>query len=666
MRLSGTLTSFAAADAAIALAILCVGSWLGIAAVRGFQSAGGTPYFYQSEFGPAVMLACGRGFQGPDTRTEPALAAFLLQQSDAFDCTQLAPAVATVALTPFQRASEYLEFAVAMTWKLTGVSWSKLVILPGVLFGAVATLTYGVLRLGLSPLFALLALVPSVISTPNFMIVPQLRDYAKGPFLLATILLMGALVMGSADRRRIVGLSALAGAVIGIGLGFRFDLVIAVLPFALTVALLVPSSVTLSTRILALAAFVALLAAATVPLSRGSSGEGSNAGHVALLGLSADFDRPLRVEPSIYEFAGQYNDSLAFSIINSYAIRVEEKRQGVDLSTSAYDRAALGYLAQLARVFPADLVTRIVSASRTIPKYFLDSSLFAPIQVQSPLVRNLYSLRGRILWRLAPLGFIAVVLATLMVGAVNVRAACLVVLVIVGFAGASAVQFDERHFYYLQFIPWFAFALLARAALDGKALSGRLTTRHAGQALVAGVALCLGLGAAIVLSRAYQQRSAAQLFERYEAAPRTPLPLVERPASGDRTLITTSQWLTPMPATAARVDTTFVAVQLRDDLCGPETLPLTIRYQGRTADVDLSQTLAVPLHPHGAAPTMVFTPSYDRADESVRLRGVEVPADRVRCVGGLFLVEGLDRTPLLLTTVLATNWRDKALHQRLH
>jgi len=666
VRLPGTLTSFAAADAAIALAIFCAGSWLGVSAVRGFQAAGGTPYFYQSEFGPAVMLACGRGFQGPDTRAEPALAAFLLQQTDAFDCTQLAPAAATVALTPFQRASKYLEFAVAMTWKITGVSWSRLVILPGALFGAVAALTYGVLRLGLSRRLALLALVPSVISTPNFMIVPQLRDYAKGPFLLATILLMGALVTGSGDRRRIIGLSAIAGAVIGIGLGFRFDLVIAVLPFVLTAALLVPLRVTPSTRILALAAFFAVLAAATVPLLRGASGEGSNAGHVALLGLSADFDRPLRVEPSIYEFAGQYNDSLAFSIINSYAIRVEDQRRGVDLSTSAYDRAALGYLTQLALVFPADLVTRIVSASRTIPKYFLDSSLFAPIQVQSSFVRGLYSLRGRILWRFAPLGFIAVVLAALMIGAVNVRAACLVVLVIVGFAGAAAVQFDERHFYYLQFIPWFAFALLARVALEGRALFGRLTARHAAVALMGGVAVCLGLGTVIVLSRAYQQRSAAQLFERYESAPRTPLPIVERPAPGNRTLVTTPRWQAPMPAAAARVDTTVVAVQLRDDLCGPVALPLTIRYQGRTADVDLSQTVTVPLHPQGAAPTMVFTPAFDRADESVRLRGVEIPADRPGCVGGLFLVEGLVRTPLLLTTVLAANWRDETLHQRLH
>ena len=54
-----------------------------------------------------------------------------------------------------------------------------------------------------------------------------------------------------------------------------------------------------------------------------------------------------------------------------------------------------------------------------------------------------------------------------------------------------------------------------------------------------------------------------------------------------------------MPATAARIDTTVIAVQLHDDLCGPGVLALTIRYQGRTADVDLSQTLAVPLRPHG-------------------------------------------------------------------
>src|SRR5581483_9904812 len=110
----------------------------------------------------------------------------------------------------------------------------------GVLFGAVAALTYGVLRLALSRAVALVALVPAISSTPNVVLVPQLRDYAKGPFLLAVILIMGWLVMGSSRRGRVLGLAAAAGAVVGIGLGFRTDLIIAVAPVLVTLALLVP------------------------------------------------------------------------------------------------------------------------------------------------------------------------------------------------------------------------------------------------------------------------------------------------------------------------------------------------------------------------------------------------------------------------------------------
>ena len=74
-------------------------------AVRRLSGRRRAPDFYQSEFGPAVMLACGRGFQDPDTRTAPALAAFLSQQSDSVRLRELPPAIATSPLTAFQRAS---------------------------------------------------------------------------------------------------------------------------------------------------------------------------------------------------------------------------------------------------------------------------------------------------------------------------------------------------------------------------------------------------------------------------------------------------------------------------------------------------------------------------------------------------------------------------------
>ena len=256
-------------EASISLLIFCVATLVGIRAVQAYRAAGGAVYFYQSDFGPAVMVACGRAFQDPDTRSAPALEAFLAQQSGDFDCASLPAAMPTSPMNPFQRSSRYLEIAVGLTWKLTGVSWSRLVVLPGVLFGAVAVLTYAVLRLGLSRPVALLALVASVTSTPNFMLVPQLRDYAKGPFLLAAFLIMGIVVLGPADWRRAIGWSALAGAVVGLGLGFRTDLIIVLGPFAATLAFLLPPAVSIRARLAAIAVFLLSFVVVAFPVLRG-------------------------------------------------------------------------------------------------------------------------------------------------------------------------------------------------------------------------------------------------------------------------------------------------------------------------------------------------------------------------------------------------------------
>ena len=183
-----------------------------------------------------------------------------------------------------------------MTWKVTGVSWSRLSILPGLLFGAVAALTYGVLRLALSRLWALLMLLPAVTSTPNFMLVPQIRDYAKGPFLLAVILIMGVMVLGATDRWRAIAWSALAGVIVGVGFGFRTDLAIAVVPFLLATAMLVPSTVPMRWRAAAVGVFLASFAIVALPVLRGYS-TGGNTGHVILLGLGVEFNRPLGSSP---------------------------------------------------------------------------------------------------------------------------------------------------------------------------------------------------------------------------------------------------------------------------------------------------------------------------------------------------------------------------------
>jgi hypothetical protein len=237
--------------------------------------------------------------------------------------------------------------------------------------------------------------------------------------------------------------------------------------------------------------------------------------------------------------------------------------------------------------------------------------------------------------------------------------------VMLGFAGTSAIQFNERHFYYLQFLPWCAFGLLAQSALRGPRLLKTLTSAHVKRAIFFGTVVGGVAGGAIVLSRAYQQRTAAQLFAGYEAAPRSSLRTLERPAGAGRTLVTVQEWLEPLAGGLPPIETRFIALQLRDDLCGPGNLPMTIRYDGRRRDADLSEPITVRLRAGASAPTTLFVVTYDGADDYIRFRGIEVAADQVHCVGGLSRVEGVERTPLLLTTTLGAGWREGRLYQRL-
>ena len=575
----------------------------------------------------------------------------------------IARVVRTFPLNSLQGATQYLQRLVAAVWRVTGVSWARLAILPGLMFGAVAALTYVLLRLALSRILALGASVAALMSTPNIMLVPQLRDYSKGPFLLAVIAIMMATVMGPADRRRIIALSALAGAIVGIGFGFRTDLAIAVPPVMVTLAFLVLAGIPGGVRVAAIGVFLATFVLAAFPVLRSRS-EGGNAGHVILLGLAPAFDAPLRIEPSVYEFVGQYNDTSAFSVVNSYVIRVQHRRDGVALGSAEYEDAASEYLTHLARVFPADVITRVAAAVRTVPKYFLDSSLYPP-PVNSRFADLIYRVRAIVLSRLAPVAFLAVVAATLVISLVHLRAAWLAVVVMVGFAGASALQFHERHFYYLQFVPWLAFGVLVQAIVHRSAIRYP-TPRQIKLAALSAVAIFTVSCAAIGASRAYQQRSVTRLFNSYEGARGTPVHAVQRRTQSGRALISSDEWLAPLPVGLPWIVSRFLAVRFHDDLCGPTDLPVTIRYSGRTPDVDLSEQVAVHLRRSPQRPTTLFIAAVDRADESIRFRGIEVASERAQCVGDLSRVEDLEATPLLLTTRLGANWRDESLFQRFH
>ena len=600
----------------------------------------------------------------PDPRGVPALAAFLAQRADRFDCADLPTAIATTDLNAFQRGVRYLQIAVALTWKVTGVSWPGLDALAGVLFAAVAAATYGILRLSLSRGFALAALLASVTATSNFMLVPHLRDYAKGPFLLAVIFILGLFVRESTGRGAALALAALVGTVAGIGLGVRNDLAIALPPCVLTIVLLAPPSLGAGGRCVALTLFAAAFLAMAFPVLRDYA-KGGNNGHVVMLGLTAPFDSPLRIEPSVYRFGGRYLDASAYTTISASAIRSEGMTHMIDGASVEYERAATLHLGRIATTFPGDMVTRLMAAVRAVPKYFLDSSLYPPVQLRSEFLRSLYPLRARVLWRLGQGAFLAIGLATLIVSAVNSRAAWLVVTVVVGFAGAAAIQFDERHFGYLMFLPWWAYAFLAQTALRHERVVRSVETAQLRRAVVFGAALvCVSVGA-IQITRALQQRRVSSLLARYAEARQMPLPVVQASVAGGRTLFAVPEWSAPMPSGGRPIETRFLAVTLRDAQCGSDGVTVTVRYDGRRPPSDLSEVVRVRPPLGTSVPTTLFVVAYDWADDSIRFRGIEVPADRASCVARIGRVDGLEHEPLLLTTTLGANWREEHLYQRL-
>src|SRR5439155_9268159 len=120
----------------------------------------------------------------------PALAAFLARKSDTVSCSDLPPDMRIDPPNFTQKLYRYLMTAVAMEWKWSGVSWSRLTPLFGIVFALTLCAAYGLFRLAGGPFIAALGVIPLAISANHLVMLPELRDYAKAPFILVLVLLM--------------------------------------------------------------------------------------------------------------------------------------------------------------------------------------------------------------------------------------------------------------------------------------------------------------------------------------------------------------------------------------------------------------------------------------------------------------------------------------------
>ena len=107
-------------DLYAAAAVFVVGWAIAVVYLPSFRSAGGVQQFYQEEYGPAVMAACGRGFVNPDLHSTRILDAFLNNRVQTFDCRSLPASVAVIQFDVLQGITRYLLVAAGVIWRIRG------------------------------------------------------------------------------------------------------------------------------------------------------------------------------------------------------------------------------------------------------------------------------------------------------------------------------------------------------------------------------------------------------------------------------------------------------------------------------------------------------------------------------------------------------------------
>ena len=215
-----------ATEALIVAALFVAGALIAHATLRDFRAAGMQPSFYQGNFEPAVMMACGRGFVTTTFQAVPAsLQDFLHLKRNDFRCADLPANLPRVRVT-WNGTWFYLYGTTAMIWRVTGISWTALDGLVVVMGGVTTAALYGSFRLVTWQWLASVMALVMTLAPANRVYFSYLRDYSKAPFVLVATFMLGLLVVRPMTRSRTIGVAALFGAIVGLGYGFRTDLMI--------------------------------------------------------------------------------------------------------------------------------------------------------------------------------------------------------------------------------------------------------------------------------------------------------------------------------------------------------------------------------------------------------------------------------------------------------
>lgn len=664
---------------------------------------GGRPVYLQSMFGPAVMWTCGRGFENPKLSQIPSLRDFLYAERDSFSCSEIPDDVPLAPHEPggisdeewklfhphpdfsgwlnFQRFHYYLLMSAALCWKVFGISWTALLPLFGLLYGTSVAASYGLFRLAMKRWPAVVFALFFLVAPLHLQELPDLRDYAKAPFFLTVAFLMGRIAVGGIRQRTQLSLCALCGAVLGLGVGFRQDLLICAPAFLAVLFVFSPGPwrETWRTRCLGSALFMALFLVIGGPILHVLFWKGNNSSHDTLIGTLQYCDSRLGVGSPYYDLGDPFLDEYVRAEVESFNDRINGSEEPLRHYTIQYDRVASEYFMQLVRTLPADFLIRAyASVMRIIDELRADSRAPYPRGITNPILLHLYDVYDSLMRLLLTHGRYVAALVLLIIAGRNLRLGICTLFLLCWFAGYPALRFSVRHCFHLHIISLWMAAFLCQRILDGIPLlltaRGRVNLLEDAPAITDFVShawvntLCFaaiavaGFLVPLNAARAYQQNAVVELFSLYDSASLQPVSL-ERTPTGDaqaqlfRIPGFANLDLVPKERRAFPIQTEYLVVEM-----GPaeRNAPITLLYEAADPMFDFSRAYTVQGNPHpGTIPTRVFFPVY--FSEHQRFVGIRLRTEDAPLLKAVYRVQDIARFPLLLNATLDSHWRNRDL-----
>jgi hypothetical protein len=479
----------------------------------------------------SAMSALGHGLVLPDGTT-PGLERFAQQQQMTLDAGDLPDPLTVKEVTPWEKRHRYLLTLVSLVWRVTGVTWLAVKGILAVALALTLVLVYGVMRQGMGRILSLTATY-FFLTTPNLIFnTTSVRDFLKVPFFYAILLILGWLVRNPPRGIRFLAVAALLGSLIGLGLGFRHDILICLVP-ASAVLLLCnqdPWRTALPWKAAAIALCLLVFLMVSWPVLRDYGNSGAPA-HDAMMGLVAKTEDDLGLSRTSYQRMPGNHDFLIYAMQLGYAERVLGKDTPPGYDDAEAEAIGKRMLQQWFFRYPGDFLAK---ACATIA-WTLEGAL-------PNYTYQVYEDFGRPFNRTAILS--CALIAFMLLCAHSLRMGWLALFLLLYFTMYTGIQFQMRHVFHLAVFPLWILGFLAHQGVLRaiQARGGKLREsvtrelgalrpalfRATGSASLLIVAAVLLLGAA----RLYQGSRTESWLAPYGSAERAAL-TVDRCEAGD-------------------------------------------------------------------------------------------------------------------------------------